>query len=107
MKEAVLEIFYLAPKIQRIRAMKETSIQEGSDSPLKSFDIELRDVSFSYDNNTPILDHISFLSYCRFKSRKSYLKRYLCLIGLIKVNSYFSEPKLHILLNDLIISMYR
>ncbi|EMW5597105.1 ATP-binding cassette domain-containing protein, partial [Enterococcus faecalis] len=49
-----------APKIQRIRAMKETSIQEGSDSPLKSFDIELRDVSFSYDNNTPILDHISF-----------------------------------------------
>ncbi|EME8135111.1 ATP-binding cassette domain-containing protein, partial [Enterococcus faecium] len=53
-------IFYLAPKIQRIRAMKETSIQEGSDSPLKSFDIELRDVSFSYDNNTPILDHISF-----------------------------------------------
>ena len=60
MKEAVLEIFYLAPKIQRIRAMKETSIQEGSDSPLKSFDIELRDVSFSYDNNTPILDHISF-----------------------------------------------
>lgn len=60
MKEAVLEIFYLAPKIQRIRAMKETSIQEGSDSPLKSFDVELRDVSFSYDNNTPILDHISF-----------------------------------------------
>ena len=60
MKEGVLEIFYLAPKIQRIRAMKETSIQEGSDSPLKSFDIELRDVSFSYDNNTPILDHISF-----------------------------------------------
>ncbi|HCT2295460.1 TPA: ATP-binding cassette domain-containing protein, partial [Enterococcus faecalis] len=52
--------FYLAPKIQRIRAMKETSIQEGSDSSLKSFDIELRDVSFSYDNNTPILDHISF-----------------------------------------------
>ncbi|MDU7008681.1 MAG: ATP-binding cassette domain-containing protein, partial [Enterococcus faecalis] len=47
-------------KIQRIRAMKETSIQEGSDSSLKSFDIELRDVSFSYDNNTPILDHISF-----------------------------------------------
>ncbi|BDQ51817.1 hypothetical protein EfsSVR2281_36280 [Enterococcus faecalis] len=56
----MLEIFYLAPKIQRIRAMKETSIQEGSDSSLKSFDIELRDVSFSYDNNTPILDHISF-----------------------------------------------
>lgn len=56
----MLEIFYLAPKIQRIRAMKETSIQEGSDSPLKSFDVELRDVSFSYDNNTPILDHISF-----------------------------------------------
>ena len=46
MKEGVLEIFYLAPKIQRIRAMKETSIQEGSDSSLKSFDIELRDVSF-------------------------------------------------------------
>ncbi len=58
--QGVLEIFYLAPKIQRIRAMKETSIQEGSDSSLKSFDIELRDVSFSYDNNTPILDHISF-----------------------------------------------
>ena len=36
MKEGVLEIFYLAPKIQRIRAMKETSIQEGSDSSLKS-----------------------------------------------------------------------
>jgi ATP-binding cassette subfamily B protein IrtB len=62
MKEGVLEIFYLAPKIQRIRAMKETNIQEGSESPLKSFDIELREVSFSYDSNTPILDHISFIA---------------------------------------------
>ena len=41
--------------------MKETSIQEGSDSSLKSFDIELRDVSFSYDNNTPIFR--SYLVY--------------------------------------------
>ncbi|MGH2245735.1 ABC transporter ATP-binding protein, partial [Enterococcus faecalis] len=42
MKEAELEIFYLAPKVQRIRAMQVTSIQHAADSPLKSFDVELR-----------------------------------------------------------------
>lgn len=59
-KEGLLEIFYLDPKIKRIKEIRETKTQEGKDVNLNSFDIELKNVSFSYDKDTPVLKDVSF-----------------------------------------------
>ena len=60
-KEGIMEIFYLSPKIERISEMRSTKIQEGEDTSLKNFDIELKNVAFSYDEDTPVLNNISFV----------------------------------------------
>ena len=59
-KEATLEVFYLDPKIERIKEMREAKTQEGEDVKLSSFGIECKDVYFSYDENTPVLKGVSF-----------------------------------------------
>ena len=59
-KEATMEVFYLDPKIQRIKEMRETKTQEGEEVKLSSFGIECRDVYFSYDENTPVLKGVNF-----------------------------------------------
>lgn len=59
-KEGVMEIFYLTPKIERIKEIRETKIQEGEELELKTFDIELKNVAFAYDENTPVLKDVSF-----------------------------------------------
>lgn len=59
-KEATMEVFYLDPKIKRIKEMRETKTQEGEDVKLSSFGIECKDVYFSYDENTPVLKGVSF-----------------------------------------------
>ena len=61
-KEGIMEIFYLSPKIERISEMRSTKIQEGEDTSLKNFDIELKNVAFSYDEDTPVLNNISFVT---------------------------------------------
>ena len=61
-KEGIMEIFYLSPKIERISEMRSTKIQEGEDTSLKNFDIELKNVAFSYDEDTPVLNNISFVA---------------------------------------------
>ncbi|MGP1612747.1 MAG: ABC transporter ATP-binding protein [Catonella sp.] len=59
-KEATMEVFYLDPKIERIKEMREAKTQEGEDVKLSSFGIECKDVYFSYDENTPVLKGVSF-----------------------------------------------
>lgn len=59
-KEGTMEVFYLDPKIKRIKEIKETKIQEGEDIALSSFGIVCRDVHFSYDEDTPVLKGVSF-----------------------------------------------
>lgn len=61
-KEAIMEIFYMDPRVNRIREIVETQKQQGEDTELKAFDIELSHVSFSYDADTPVLRDVSFVA---------------------------------------------
>ena len=61
-KEGVLELFYLSPKIQRIKEIKETTLQEGAITEFQRFDIELQHVFFSYDEGLPVLIDTSFVA---------------------------------------------
>lgn len=59
-KEGLMEIFYLTPKIERLKEIQNQKLQEGKDYDLKNFNIELKDVEFSYNEDFKILDGISF-----------------------------------------------
>lgn len=61
-KEGVFEIFYLSPKIERIKNIYDTEPGQGEDVKLSSFDIELKNVEFSYDEGRKILNGVSFLA---------------------------------------------
>lgn len=56
------ELFYIDSMIQRIKEIRETKIQQGKDVQLSKFDIELENVSFSYDKDTPLLEDVSFVA---------------------------------------------
>ena len=43
-KEGLMEIFYLSPKIERLKEIQNQNLQEGEDYNLKKFDIDLKDV---------------------------------------------------------------
>lgn len=58
----VLELFYLDSMIKRINELRGTKTQEGIDKELTTFDIELKDVSFSYDGNPRVLKDVSFVA---------------------------------------------
>ena len=59
-KEGMMEIFYLAPKIERLREIQNQNLQEGKDYKLKKFDIDLKDVEFAYNKDAKILRGVSF-----------------------------------------------
>lgn len=57
---SIIEIFYIDPKVDRIKSIRNEKTQEGSDFDLQSFDIDLQEVSFSYDREIPVLNGVSF-----------------------------------------------
>lgn len=59
-KEGVMEIYYLTPKIQRIREIREQKLQQGVDCEISRFDIDVKDVYFSYNDDTKVLNGSSF-----------------------------------------------
>ena len=59
-KEGVMEIYYLTPKIQRIREIREQKLQQGVDCEISRFDIDVRDVYFSYNDDAKVLNGSSF-----------------------------------------------
>lgn len=59
-KEGVMEIYYLTPKIQRIREIREQKLQQGVDCEISRFDIDVKDVYFSYNYDTKVLNGSSF-----------------------------------------------
>ncbi|MGO1580097.1 MAG: ABC transporter ATP-binding protein [Peptoniphilaceae bacterium] len=59
-KESLLEVFFIDPSVERIREIKETKIQEGTNVDLNIFDIVFKNVAFSYDNDNKVLKDISF-----------------------------------------------
>lgn len=59
-KEGVMEIYYLTPKIQRIREIRKQKLQQGVDCEISRFDIDVKDVYFSYNDDTKVLNGSSF-----------------------------------------------
>ena len=59
-KEGMMEIFYLSPKIERLKEIQNQDLQEGDDYNLKKFDIDLKDVEFAYNKDTKVLNGVSF-----------------------------------------------
>lgn len=56
------EILYIDARIQRIKALRNEPIQSGKKSEINSYDIEFKEVSFSYDGERNVIDGISFLA---------------------------------------------
>ncbi|HPX70173.1 MAG TPA: ABC transporter ATP-binding protein, partial [Bacillota bacterium] len=56
------ELFFLDSSVKRINEMRSTARQTGEDKELSGFDIELKNVSFSYDDNTEVLKDVSFVA---------------------------------------------
>lgn len=59
-KEGMMEIFYLDPKINRIKEIRNGETQTGEDAEITNFDISLENVQFSYDDNTKVIRDVSF-----------------------------------------------
>ena len=59
-KEGMMEIFYLSPKIERLKEIQNQELQEGDDYNLQKFDIDLKDVEFAYNKDAKILNGVSF-----------------------------------------------
>ena len=59
-KQGMMEIFYLSPKIERLKEIQNQDLQEGDDYELKKFDIDLKDVEFAYNKDTKVLNGVSF-----------------------------------------------
>ena len=59
-KEGMMEIFYLSPKIERLKEIQNQNLQEGEDYNLKKFDIDLKDVEFAYKKDVKVLNGLSF-----------------------------------------------
>lgn len=59
-KEGMMEIFYLTPKIERLKEIQNQELQEGEDYNLQKFDIDLKDVEFAYNKDTKVLNGVNF-----------------------------------------------
>lgn len=59
-KEGALEIFYLDPKINRIKEIRNAETQTGEDVKIEDFDISLEHVQFSYDDSSKVIKDVSF-----------------------------------------------
>ncbi len=62
MEENFVELFYIDARVKRINELREFNTQKGRDVELKNFDIELKNVYFDYDENTKVVDAVSFIA---------------------------------------------
>ncbi len=56
------ELFMVDSAVKRINEIRSAERQEGEDKELSKFDIELKNVSFSYDDSTDVLKDLSFVA---------------------------------------------
>lgn len=61
-KQGMMEIFYLSPKIERLKEIQNQELQEGEDYNLQKFDIDLKDVEFAYNKDSKVLNGVSFIA---------------------------------------------
>ena len=58
--ENVSELYYLDARIERINDIRSAEVQEGQDTEISSCDISLQDVTFAYNEDTPVLNGVTF-----------------------------------------------
>lgn len=56
------ELFSVDSAVKRINEIRNTKRQEGEELELSEFDIELKNVSFSYDGDVQVLEDVSFVA---------------------------------------------
>ena len=56
------EMMYIDARIKRIKELRQTKIQTGEKVELKNFDIEFKDVEFSYNTERKVIDGLSFVA---------------------------------------------
>jgi len=59
-REGMTEMSYIEPAIVRIKEIKNAVLQEGEDTDFSSYDIEFKNVSFSYNEDAKVLKDVSF-----------------------------------------------
>lgn len=59
---SVVELFYIDSMVKRINDIRSAKRQAGEDKGLSQFDIELKNVSFSYDEDSSVLENVSFVA---------------------------------------------
>ena len=60
--EVITEMSYSEPAVKSIKEMKNAVLQEGKDTSLSSYDIEFKNVSFGYNEDTKVLKDVSFIA---------------------------------------------
>lgn len=58
--ENVAELYHLDARIRRISEIRNNPVQEGRDEEIKDYSISLRDVTFSYSSDSPVLKGVTF-----------------------------------------------
>lgn len=61
-QEGIAELFCMGARSDRINELRNVKLQQGRDVELKNFDIEFKNVSFGYNEETKVLDNISFVA---------------------------------------------
>lgn len=62
LEEAFSELLYLDARVQRLNELRNTATQQGEDTELKRFDIEMQDVVFGYSDQLPVVKGVSFVA---------------------------------------------
>ena len=60
--EYIEEIFYIDIRIKRIKEIRNTKTQQGKIVELKNFDVNLKDVEFSYNESAKVIKGVSFIA---------------------------------------------
>lgn len=58
----IAEILYIDARIKRIQSLKNEPLQKGEEATLAQYDIEFKNVVFSYDNERNVVDEVSFIA---------------------------------------------
>lgn len=58
--EEFMELYYLVPSLRRLKEIKKQESQLGDNYNIKNFDIEFKNVSFSYNDEHTVLNNVSF-----------------------------------------------
>lgn len=58
----IAEVLYIDARIQRINELRNQEIQHGEKATLRTYDIEFKDVVFSYDGERNVVNGVSFVA---------------------------------------------